>query len=172
MHWSEKTPSSNNTREDSTHGHHQMVNTKISSVQFSHSVVSDSLWPHESQHARPPCPSPSPGVHSDYVHWVGNAIQPSHPLSSPFPAPIPSQHQSLFQRQFFPWGGQSTGCFAEKLYTVSKNKTGSWLWLGSWTPYCQIQTDIEKVEKTTRPFRYDLNQIPNIQWKWQIDSRD
>ena len=37
----------------------------ISSVQFSRSVVSDSLWPHESQHARPPCPSPTPGVHSD-----------------------------------------------------------------------------------------------------------
>ena len=37
----------------------------ISSVYFSHSVVSDSLWPHESQHARPPCPSPTPGVHSD-----------------------------------------------------------------------------------------------------------
>ena len=35
------------------------------SVQFSRSVMSDSLWPHESQHARPPCPSPTPGVHSD-----------------------------------------------------------------------------------------------------------
>ena len=48
----------------------------------------------------------------------------------------------------------------EKLYTVSKNKTGSWLWLRSWTPYCQIQTEIEE-RKTTRPFRYDLNQTPN-----------
>ena len=66
-------------------------------VQFSHSVVSDSLRPHESQHARPPCPSPSPGVHSN-IHRVGYAIQPSHPLSSPFlPAPDPSQHQSIFQ---------------------------------------------------------------------------
>ena len=37
----------------------------LSSVQFSRSVVSDSLRPHESQHARPPCPSPTPGVHSD-----------------------------------------------------------------------------------------------------------
>ena len=71
---------------------------KFSSVQFSCSVVSDSLWPHESQHARPPCPSPTPGVHSDSVHWVGDAIQPSHPLSSlSSPAPNPSQHQSLFQ---------------------------------------------------------------------------
>ena len=46
-----------------------------------------------------------------------------------------------------------------KLYTVSKNKTRSWLWLRSWAPYCQIQTESE-VGKTTRPFRYDLNQIP------------
>ena len=46
-----------------------------------------------------------------------------------------------------------------KLYTVNKNKTRSWLLLRSWTPYCQIQTQIE-VRKTTRPFRYDLNQIP------------
>ena len=45
----------------------------------------------------------------------------------------------------------------EKLYTVSKHKTGSWLWLRSWTPYCQIQ---KQVGKTTWPFRYDLNQIP------------
>ena len=37
----------------------------LSSVQFSHSVMSDSLGPHESQHTRPPCPSPTPGVHSD-----------------------------------------------------------------------------------------------------------
>ena len=42
-----------------------MASGPISSVQFSHSVVSDSLRPHESQHARPPCPSPTPGVHSD-----------------------------------------------------------------------------------------------------------
>ena len=47
----------------------------------------------------------------------------------------------------------------EKLYTVSKNKPGSWLWIISWTPYCQIQTEIE-VGKTTRPFRHDLNHIP------------
>ena len=47
----------------------------------------------------------------------------------------------------------------EKLYTVRKNKTRSWLWLGSWTPYYQIQTEIEESRTTTRPFRYDLNQI-------------
>jgi len=41
----------------------------------------------------------------------------------------------------------------EKLYTVSKNKTWNWLWLTSWTPYCQIETKFKKVGKTTRPFR-------------------
>ena len=48
----------------------------------------------------------------------------------------------------------------EKRYTVSKNKTWSWLWLRSWTPYCQNRLKLKKVGKTTRPFRYDLNQIP------------
>ena len=68
------------------------------SVQFSCSVVSDSLRPHELQHARPPCLSPIPGVPQTHVHRVSDAIQPSHPLSSPSPpAPNPSQQQSLFQ---------------------------------------------------------------------------
>ena len=72
------------------------------SVQFSRSVVSDSLRPHELQHARPPCPSPIPGVHSTHVHRVGDATQPSHPMSSPFPpAPNPSQHESLPMSQLF-----------------------------------------------------------------------
>ena len=70
----------------------------VSPVQFSHSIVSDSLRPHESQHARPPCPSPTRGVHSDSCpssRWCHPAI---HLLLSPFPpAPNPSQHQSLFQ---------------------------------------------------------------------------
>ena len=47
----------------------------FSSVQFSRSVVSNSLRPHESQHTRPPCPSPTPGVHSDSRHRVSDAIQ-------------------------------------------------------------------------------------------------
>ena len=68
----------------------------FNSVQFSYSVVSDSLWPHGLQHNRPPCPSPTPRVYSTHVHWVGDAIQPSHPLSSPFsPAFNLSHHQGL-----------------------------------------------------------------------------
>ena len=69
----------------------------IDSVQFSCSVVSNSLRPHESQHTRPPCPS-LPEFTQIHVHRFSDAIQPSHPRSSPSPpAPNPSQHQSLFQ---------------------------------------------------------------------------
>ena len=71
---------------------------QFSSVQFSHSVVSDSLRPHELQHARPPCPSSTPGVHSDsrpLIQWCHPAISSSVvPFSS---CPNPSQHQGLFQ---------------------------------------------------------------------------
>ena len=71
---------------------------KIISVQFSHSVMSDSLRPHESQHARPPCASQTPGVHSDSCpssQWCHPAISSSVvPFSS---CPQSSQHQSLFQ---------------------------------------------------------------------------
>ena len=74
----------------------EMNNVKIRSVQFSCSVVSNSLQPHEPQHARPPCPSPTPGVY--HVHWVCDAIHPSHPLSSPSPPALNlSQHQDLFK---------------------------------------------------------------------------
>ena len=74
-------------------------NQTKTSVQFSRSVVSDSLWPHEPQHARPSC------LHHQllestqtHVHWVSDAIQPSHPLSSPSPPAFHlSQHQGLFQ---------------------------------------------------------------------------
>ena len=69
---------------------------QFSSVQFSCSVVSNSLWPHELQYTRPPCPSPTPGVHPNSCPLSQYAIQPSHPLSSPSPpASNPSQHQSL-----------------------------------------------------------------------------
>ena len=83
-------------------------------VQFSHSVVSDSLWPHELQHARPPCPSPSPGVHSD-----SHASSPwCHPAISSSVFPFSSRPQSLPASESFPmsqlfaWGGQSTGVSA------------------------------------------------------------
>ena len=70
---------------------------KPPSVQFSHSAVSDSLWPHESQHTRPPCPSPTPGVHSDSrpsSQWCHPAISSSViPLLLVPPIP-PSIHRT------------------------------------------------------------------------------
>ena len=90
------------------------TSNSVTSVQFSRSVVSNSLRHHGLQHTRPPCPSPIPKEFTQtHVHWVGDAIQPSHPLSSPSPpAPNPSQHQSFPMSQLFAWGGQSTGVSA------------------------------------------------------------
>ena len=70
----------------------------ISSVQFSHSVVSDSLRPHEPQHTRPPCPSPTPGVHPDsrpLSQWC-------HPAISSSVIPFSSCPQSLPASESFP----------------------------------------------------------------------
>ena len=87
------------------------VTNTVTSVQCSCSVVSDSLRPHESQHARPPSPSPTPGVHSDSrpsSRWCCPAISSSV-------VPFSSCLQSLPASEFFPmsqlftWGGQSTG---------------------------------------------------------------
>ena len=67
---------------------HTYLFTQHSSV---NSVMSDSLRPHEFQHARSSCPSPTPGVHPTHLHLVGNPIQPSHPLHPPLLLPpIPS----------------------------------------------------------------------------------
>ena len=69
----------------------------IISVQFSHSVTSDSLRPHEPQHARPPVHHQFLESTQTHVHWVSDAIQPSH-LSSPSPPALNlSQHQGLFK---------------------------------------------------------------------------
>ena len=83
----------------------------LSSVQFSRSVVSDSLRPHESQHARSPCPSPSPRVHSDSrpsSPWCHLAISSSVVPFSSCPQSLPAS-ESFPMSQLFSWGGQSTG---------------------------------------------------------------
>ena len=82
--------------------------------QFSHSVVSDSLRPHESQHAKPPCPSPTPGVHSDShssSQWCHPAISSSVVPFSSCPQSLPAS-KSFPMSQLFAWGGQSTGISA------------------------------------------------------------
>ena len=80
-------------------------------VQFSCSVLSDSLRPHESQHARPPCSSPSPGVHSDSrpsSPWCHPAISSSVVRFSFCPQSLPASEYFLMS-QLFTWDGQSTG---------------------------------------------------------------
>ena len=74
-------------------------------VQFSRSVVSDSLRPHEPQHARPPCPSPTPGVHSDSLpssQWCHPAISSSVVPFSSCPQSLPAS-ESFPMRQLFTW---------------------------------------------------------------------
>ena len=86
----------------------------ICSVQFSHSVVSDSLRPHESQHARPPCPSPTPGVHSNSRPsslWCHPAISSSVVPFSSCPQSLPASG-SFPESQFFQSGGQRIGVSA------------------------------------------------------------
>ena len=91
---------------------------KFNSVQFSHSDMSNSLWSQAS--LRMDCSMPGLPVHHQFpelaqthVHWVGDAIQPSHPLSSPSPLTFNlSQHQGPFQWVTFTSGGQSIGVLA------------------------------------------------------------
>ena len=109
------------------------------SVQFSRSVVSDSLRPHELQHSRPPCPSPSPRVHSDSCPsspWC-------HPAISSWVIPFSSCPQSLPASESFPvsqlftWGGQSIGVSA--LASVLPKNTQDWS-PSEWTGWISLQS--------------------------------
>ena len=109
------------------------------SVQFSRSVVSDSLRPHESQHARPPCPSPTPGVHSDSCPsswWCHPAISSSVVPFSSCPQSFPASG-SFPMSQLFAWGGQSIGVSASASVLPMNIRTDL-LWNGlvgcSWSP--------------------------------------
>ena len=111
----------------------------ISSVQFTHAVVSDSLRPHESQHTRPPCPSQTPRVHS-------NSCPPSrwcHPAISSSVIPFSSCPQSLPASEYFPmsqlfaWGSQSIGVSASA--SVLPMNTQDWSPLG-WTGLISLQS--------------------------------
>ena len=109
------------------------------SAQFSHSVMSDSLRPHESQHARASCPSSTPGVHSDSC-----PLSPwCHPAISSSVVPFISCPQSLPASKYFPmsqlfaWGGQSIGVSALASF-LSKNTQG---WSPSeWTGWIFLQS--------------------------------
>ena len=112
---------------------------RVSSVQFSHSVMSNSLRPHGLQHARPPCPSPTPGVDSNSCplsRWC-------HPAISSFVIPFSSHLQSFsasgsFQMsQFLASGGQSFGFSASA--SVLPMNIQDWFPLG-WTGWISLQS--------------------------------
>ena len=109
------------------------------SVQFSCSVVSNSLWPHESQHARPPCPSPTPRVHSDSrpsSQWCHPAISSSvNPFSS-CPQSLPAS-ESFPMSQLFAWGSQSTGVSALASFLPKKSQGWS---PPEWTGWISLQS--------------------------------
>ena len=94
------------------------------SDQISRSVMSDSLQPHESQHARPPCPSPTPRVHSDSCpssQWCHPAISSSFVPFSSCPQSLPAS-ESFPMSQLFAWGGQSTGVSALASFLPKKSQ--------------------------------------------------
>ena len=98
----------------------------FSSVQFSRSVMSDSLRPHELQCARPPCPSSTPGVHSNSCplsRWCHPAISSSVVPSSSCPQSLPAS-ESFPVSQLFAWGSQSTGVSA--LVSFLPKKSQGW----------------------------------------------
>ena len=111
----------------------------FSSVQFSCSVMSDSLWPHESQHARPLCPSPAPGVYSNSCpssRWCHPAISSSVITFSSCPQSLPTSG-SFPISQLFAWGCQSAGVSASA--SVLPMNTQDWSPSG-WTGWISLQS--------------------------------
>ena len=110
----------------------------VQSVQFIRSVMSNSLRPHESQHARPPCPSPTPGVHSNSwpsSQWCHPAIS-SSVVSFCCPQSLPAS-ESFPMNQLFAWGGQSTGVSA--LASFLPRKSQGWS-PSEWTGWISLQS--------------------------------
>ena len=109
------------------------------SHQISRSVVSNSLRPHESQHARPPCPSPTPGVHSDSCplsRWCHPTISCSVIPFSSCPQSFPASG-SFQMSQLFTWGSQSISVSAST--SVLPMNTQNWSPLG-WTGWISLQS--------------------------------
>ena len=109
------------------------------SVQFSRSLLSDFLQPHVLQHARPPCPSPTPGVHWDSCpssQWCHPAISSSVVPFSSCPQSLPAS-ESFPMNQLFAWGGQGTGVLA--LASVLPKNTQDWTPL-EWISWISLQS--------------------------------
>ena len=113
--------------------------TGFSSVQFSRSVMSDSLRPHELQHVRPPCPLPTPRVHSNWhpsSWWCHPAIPSSVILFPSCPQSFPAS-ESFPMSQLFAWGGQSIRVSASA--SVLPVNTQDWSPL-EWTGWISLQS--------------------------------
>ena len=116
----------------------QSILKSIQSVQFSCSVLSDSLRPHESQHARPSCPSPTPRVHSNSPslnRWCHPAISSSVVPFFSCLQTLPSS-KSFPMSQLFAWGGQSIGVSA--LASFPQRKSQGWS-PSEWTGWISLQ---------------------------------
>ena len=108
--------------------------SQISSVQFRHSVLSDSLQPPESQHARPPCQSPTPGVYSNSCpssQWCHPAISSSIVPFCSCPQSLPGSG-SFPMNQLFLWSGQSIGASASASVLPMNTQDSSPLWWTGW----------------------------------------
>ena len=126
-------------RKEGTEARIKTLKEKFPSVQFSRSVVCDSLWPLELQHPNPPCPSPTPGVHSDSCllsRWCHPAISSSVVPFCPCPQSLPAS-ESFPMSQLFTLGGQSTGVSATASF-LPKNIQG-WSPL-EWTSWISLQS--------------------------------
>ena len=143
-------------------------------VQFSHSVMSDSLQPHELQHARPPCPSPTPRVHTNSCpssRWCHPAISSSVIPFSSCPQSLAAS-ESFPMTQLFAWGGQSVGVSA--LASFPPKNTQDWSPL-EWTGW--ISKGLSRVfsNTTIQKHQFFSTQLPS--WTWlsprrQVKSRD
>ena len=129
---------------------------KFFSVQFSRSLISDSLRPHESQHGRPPCPSPTPGVHSDSrpsSQWCHPAISSSVLPFSSCPQALPAS-ESFPMSQLFAWGGQNARVSA--LASFLPKNTQGWSPL-EWTGWISFQSNgLSRVFSNTTVQKYQF----------------
>ena len=128
-----------------------------SSFQFSGSVVSDSLWPHEPQHARPPCPSPTPGVYPNSCplsQWCHPPISSSViPFSSHLESFLASE--SFQMSHLFSSGGQSIEVSAST--SVLPMNTQDWLPL-EWTGWISLQSQgLSRIFSNTTVQKHPVN---------------
>ena len=138
----------------------------FSSVQFSCSVMSDSLRSHELQHARPPCPSPTPRVYSNSCPsswWCLPAISPSVITFSACPQSLPASG-SFPMSQLFAWGGQSIGVSVSESVLPMNNQ--DWSPLG-WSGWISLQSKgLSRVfsNTTVQKHQFFSAQLSSLSW--------